>query len=101
MGYVRDEDYFGKEAGGMATEELINLLNQGVEVWNQWRAANPSKILDLNHAKLRGADLRGVNLRDVLLIEADLFGAHLHGADLRGANLNKAYMQCATLYGAK
>jgi hypothetical protein len=64
----------------MANEEHLEILKQGVNVWIEWRAANPSSKPELSHADLQGANLRGAMLR----------GANLHGADLRGANLRKA-----------
>ncbi|MBT6522726.1 MAG: toll/interleukin-1 receptor domain-containing protein [Rhodobacteraceae bacterium] len=84
----------------MADPKQVDLLRQGVEVWNQY-AQTVDKIdlswanlegLDLPRADLRRADLRWANLR-----RADLWGANLVGADLWGANLNQANLMLAFL----
>lgn len=68
----------GVEGGpGMAEPHQLEVLRQGVNAWNQWRAANPSVIVDLSYARLGNAVLRGARLDCALLCHADL-----HGADL-------------------
>ncbi len=62
----------------MANSEYLSLLNQGVEVWNQWRAKHPEIV---------SPDLSGASLVKLNLIEADLTGADLQGADFKGADL--------------
>jgi uncharacterized protein YjbI with pentapeptide repeats len=104
----------------MANEEHLEILRQGVEVWNRWREENPETIpdlsgtflhaadlsqADLGGANLRLADLRVTDLRRVDLGRADLYrailsGANLFVADLRGADLRQAYLTSADLYGA-
>jgi uncharacterized protein YjbI with pentapeptide repeats len=89
----------------MANPENLELLQQGVDVWNAWRAEQPSVLPDLSKAELRGANLAGANLTEANLIEADLSGANLIGADLsraklRGAKLSGANLSGAVLYGA-
>src|SRR5213595_1717525 len=84
----------------MANQEHINLLKQGVEVWNQWRIEHGDIQPDLSganlfkaslaHANLGEVDLRGANLFEARLYQADLFHANLGEADLRGANLFEA-----------
>jgi hypothetical protein len=46
----------------MANEEQLELLKQGVQVWNQWKRDHPEIGPDLRGADLGGADLGGVNL---------------------------------------
>jgi hypothetical protein len=114
----------------MANPEHLDLLRQGVEVWNAWRRKEPSIAPDFREANLRranlgGADLRGANLRRANLGGANLFladlretylsdanlggtnlggadlgGADLGGVDLRKANLTKANLTKANLSGA-
>jgi hypothetical protein len=86
----------------MANEEHIKLLEQGVEVWNRWRAENPDIRPDLRRAGLREANLWGSDLSRVDLSRADLSGAILggadfSGADLRAASLGEAYLSAADL----
>ena len=70
----------------MANPEHLALLQQGVDVWNAWRAKE-SSAADLIGADLIGADLSG----------ADLGKAYLRGANLRGANLSRANLSRANL----
>ena len=89
----------------MANEEHIDILKQGVEIWNQWREEHP-KILphisgvDLNEANLRGINLSNSNLSEANFIRTDFTEADLWGADLRGANLQGAYLSKANFSGA-
>jgi uncharacterized protein YjbI with pentapeptide repeats len=94
----------------VANPDHLELLQQGVDVWNAWRAKEPSirpdlRGADLTAAKLGGADLRDANLREANTIAADLSRANLRRAnlrkaDLRGANLSGANLTEATLSGA-
>ncbi len=93
----------------MANEEQLKILQQGVEVWNQWREEHPEEEIDLreanlhegnlSEANLRWANLNEANLRGVNLCEADLSGANLSGADLGWANLRWANLNEANLRG--
>jgi hypothetical protein len=91
----------------MANKEHLEILKQGVDVWNKWRKDNPDVVPDLSGATLIGANLSrynlsGVNLRGANLIDADLIDADLTFADLRGAILwgcignNKEIITCQT-----
>jgi uncharacterized protein YjbI with pentapeptide repeats len=96
----------------MANEEHLELIRQGVDVWNAWRAKENFDLrgaslaeanlreADLRRADLREADLRGASLVEADLRRADLRGADLRGADLRGADLFKANLIEADLCGA-
>ena len=44
----------------MAKQEHVDLLKQGIEVWNQWREKHPGIRPDL-----RGADLRNAECLDL------------------------------------
>jgi uncharacterized protein YjbI with pentapeptide repeats len=46
----------------MANQAHIDILNQGMDVWNRWREENPYVLVDLNGANLREVNLRGYNL---------------------------------------
>ncbi|MGZ4865502.1 MAG: hypothetical protein ACXV39_12880 [Halobacteriota archaeon] len=41
----------------MANQSHVQMLLQGVSVWNQWRAAYPEIMPDLSGAYLTGADV--------------------------------------------
>ena len=93
----------------MANQEQLEILKQGVEVWNQWRIMNPDTVIDLTDANLwkadliganlSGADLRGANLTFTKLYRADLSGCNLHGAAFSFADLGKADLSGADLTG--
>jgi uncharacterized protein YjbI with pentapeptide repeats len=97
----------------MANEAHVDLLKDGVAVWNAWRDENPDigrlpqtlfeKVSesiaeerglcpDLSDADLRSADFRLMNLG-----KADLSGTNLSDADLREANLRQANLSGANL----
>lgn len=88
----------------MAIPLHLELLSEGVEVWNQRRQDtlfNP----DLQRANLSGADLQSVNfrnadLRDANLRTSNLKQAILAQANLREANLDEAKLQQADLMAA-
>ena len=109
----------------MANQDQVDLLKQGVDVWNDWREDYPEIKIDLsdiglfnddNFATLFNVDLKGVNLRSANLSgsnfgranlsnanlrEADLIGADLSNANLREANLREADLIGVNLIGAK
>ena len=76
----------------MANDEDVARLRQGVAVWNDWRAQNPERLVDLRKAHLRGADLHGANLSRTDLCGAKLMEANLRGVDLRDAILRDAIL---------
>jgi uncharacterized protein YjbI with pentapeptide repeats len=81
----------------MAIEEQLEILQQGVDVWNIWRIQQPKTFIDLSGANLSRTDLRDANLRGVYLYEADLSGANLSGVHLINANLSAANLINANL----
>ena len=46
----------------MASEEHLQIIRQGVKVWNEWRKKNPELKPDLSVADLRRANLTAANL---------------------------------------
>jgi uncharacterized protein YjbI with pentapeptide repeats len=94
----------------MANEAHLAQLQQGVEAWNRWRAANPHIKPDLSEANLSEATLSRANLFRAQLVSTNLarayiFRAQLGRADLPGANLSHAnlfgtYLPRANLHGA-
>lgn len=105
----------------MANQKQLEILNEGVAVWNKWREKHPRASIDLSgislvtpdlsHANLAyadlsqsallGANLDKANLTGAVLIQADFEGASLNEADLNGAELDGAYFINAMLNGAK
>ncbi len=89
----------------MANQEYLDILLQGVEVWNKWRVRQFDVILNFSRADLARADLRGASLYKANLFEANLSEANLNGANLseailNGANLSEADLSYADLRGA-
>ena len=89
----------------MANQEHLAILQQGVEVWNQWRQKNPKVRPDLSRVNLIGANLRRAiltraDLKGAILTRADLRGAILIRADLRKADLRFASLEFTNLNGA-
>lgn len=91
----------------MANQEQLEILKQGVEVWNKWKKENFGVTIDLTGAELRhanlyeahlhGADLSGVDLSGAFLVGAHLGVAKLNGANLVEANLTNAELSIAEL----
>jgi uncharacterized protein YjbI with pentapeptide repeats len=107
----------------MANQRHLEILKQGVDAWNTWRAnhsfthlelATPVPTeqndslpgenhshVDLSNADLRGVDLVGANLHKANCFRTNFSGANLDKADLSEANLSYARLNEATLKGAK
>ena len=79
----------------MANQEHLDILKQGVKIWNQWREEHPEVKPDLSEAHLHGAKLVDANLS-----KTDLHHAHLDEADLSYAHLNEANLVEASLVEA-
>ena len=84
----------------MADEYQLELIKEGVEVWNNWRKKNGEVLVDLIGADLRDENLSRANLRDAILDTANLGGANFIGADMKGAKLRKVNLKRANLSGA-
>ncbi|MFN0111695.1 MAG: toll/interleukin-1 receptor domain-containing protein [Blastocatellia bacterium] len=84
----------------MANPEHLEIIEQGVEKWNQWRKENPHIKPDLFYANLTSADLSGANLTDAQLSAARLIQVNLTGADLSGVELIGADLITTDLSGA-
>lgn len=108
----------------MADAKQLDILRQGLQVWNQWRRNNGVLRADLSHADLTGVDLslmpslREADSRGLIpkgsswafianeIVGYEVYPLDLRNADLRGANLDGADLRCANctdsdLSGAK
>ena len=83
----------------MANPDHLKILQQGVEVWNDWRTKEPLVLPDLHEANLGKADLGDANLSEANLIRANLREARLIGATLSEANLSGADLRKAQCLG--
>lgn len=66
----------------MANQKHLEILKQGVEVWNEWREEYPQERPDLSEANLDNMNLSKINLANVNLDKATLRDAHLIEADI-------------------
>jgi hypothetical protein len=95
-------DSYSHWVNSMANQEHLDILKQGVEVWNKWRREHADIRPDFSMANLREitlsyADFSYANLQRTDLSGAYLSFAYLRGADLRGADLSSAYLRGAYL----
>jgi hypothetical protein len=95
---------------GMANQEHLDILRQGVDIWNLWRKNHPDIQPDLRDANLYKANLAGVdfnntnlkraNFNKVILTRATLIKASLNFANLSDGNLKAATFRKADLSDA-
>jgi hypothetical protein len=90
----------------MANQEHLEILKQGVDVWNQWRENNPWIIpdlwgVDLSDAQIPKINFQGVNLVDADFSNADLTQANFISANIRKGNFTKANLSRSVFQGAK
>ncbi len=83
----------------MANQKHLELLSQGVAVWNAWREEHPTIEADLREANLTSARLAGTTLTSAHLAGTTLTSAHLRGATLTSATLDGATLTDADLAG--
>lgn len=80
----------------MANPEHVEILKQGVDVWNKWREDNPKEIPDLSEYKITPANLKNTNVFNKKDKQVEL-----SGINFSGANLNYAKFYLCNLNGAK
>lgn len=79
----------------MANQEHLDILKQGVKIWNRWRKEHPEIQPDL-----KGADFTNANLSEALLSNTNLSEANLSRINLNFTFLYKANLSGANLHGA-
>lgn len=95
----------------MANPEHLEILKQGVEVWNKWREENPKirpnliradlRDENLSSLDLRNLDLRGTVFKNANLTSADLRNSYFNSADLRDAILTNANLINTNFFATK
>tara|TARA_R110001592_G_scaffold133960_5_gene349504 strand:+ start:341 stop:868 length:528 start_codon:yes stop_codon:yes gene_type:complete len=75
----------------------LSILEQGVDVWNQWREENPSSSTFFGCVDLSQTNLVGVNFSGTELASTDLSDTNLEAADLTGAIAVSAWFVGANL----
>src|SRR5437870_1491146 len=98
----------------MANREHLEILKQGVEVWNTWRKQKQERgdldlasyvihlldediTPDLSEVDLSGMTLSDADLSQAILRDSNLSGVNLHAASLVGADLSGACLRDAQL----
>jgi len=81
----------------MANEEHVAILEQGVEVWNDWRKNNPDIKPDLSSLNLDGKNLERIDFWETNLYQVSLIRTNLTGAKLRRSNLYEVDFSAANL----
>ncbi|MEM8484929.1 MAG: toll/interleukin-1 receptor domain-containing protein [Bacteroidota bacterium] len=84
----------------MANTAHLDILQQGVQIWNEWRKKNKDLRIDLREAQLNRFNLSNANLSGALMARAQLKGAKLLRTNLRGAKLTACNLSGADLTGA-
>ena len=82
----------------MANETHLNILKEGVAVWNAWRQSHQEIIPDLRDASFE--DLGFPTLNEIDLSRSDLRGLFAQFLYISGANLTKANLEDAKLWGS-
>src|SRR6266571_7412436 len=86
-----------EERNKMANQEHLDILNQGVDVWNEWREKHYELVPALDRIDLSWRNLSKANLRQTDLSWTNLSRAQLENADLSKATLQGAFLQEASL----
>lgn len=84
----------------MVNQKHLDILEQGVAKWNQWREEQVVIQPSFFGANLSDADLSDANLSNTFLNNVNFSGANLKGINLKGANLKGANFSDAYLSGA-
>lgn len=89
----------------MANQEQLDILDEGVDVWNHWRSKHRTAKIDLSGVDLSNLDLRNAFLGLANFSKSNLSnvyfgGTNLNEADLSDANLRDAIFRKANLKGA-
>lgn len=81
-------------------DEIIDILREGPDSWNEWRRKNPGVSTDFVGEDLSEMNLKGINLDEVNLTHAELFQTNLQNANLKKAVMRSADLSGASLVGA-
>jgi hypothetical protein len=84
----------------MANPEHLEILKQGVKVWNEWRSEHEDVQPDISHTNLSNTNLPEAYLLNANLNKANLLNANLFKAILLNTNLKHVNLRSANLRGA-
>ena len=78
----------------MKKEELLEILSQGVDYWNNWRQSNPSIEINLDDTSLENFKvLDGIDFSNASLINTEFYSNSLIGSNFTNANLELVIMR--------
>lgn len=107
---MRERARFLKRVFMMANPAHLDILKQGLAVWNTWRYRDWQTTPDLSNANLSSqnfrdmrlmhVDFRGANLSHAIFVQADCSSADFSGADLSSAVFSVANLCAANLTNA-
>jgi len=75
----------------------LEILRQGVKVWNMWRNQNRDVLIDLSGSDLSETDLSEVDLSGANLNHVNFFETHLNHAKITASKLHYANLCGASL----
>lgn len=84
----------------MANPEHVEILKEGVDVWNDWREENPKIKPDLSGRTIKSMDLNGIDLSLAKLRMTNFVRVSLKGANLKHANMTHAIIQLSDFENA-
>ena len=84
----------------MADQQHLDILKQGVDVWNKWREEYQNIEPDLSETDLRRTDLSKANFSKTNFSGTDFFKADLRETDLQRANLSRVDLSETNLFRA-
>jgi hypothetical protein len=74
----------------MAKQDHLDILDKGVDAWNEWARTTKEGRIDLSEADLSNRQLPGIQLVGAYLVGTNLDNAHLEDANLLGADLSRS-----------
>ncbi|MDJ0846473.1 MAG: pentapeptide repeat-containing protein, partial [Crocosphaera sp.] len=73
----------------MVNKKHLEILKEGVDVWNYWRFNHPDIEPDLSGVSFKGLDLANINLSQTDIRSANFIKTNLQGANLTDAKIGK------------
>lgn len=84
----------------MANPEHVEILKQGVGVWNEWRRENPDVDPDIKSGLFKNLILKGINFSRMDLTNTLFQGVNLEGANFKKTMLTRSSFLNSTILNA-
>ena len=82
----------------MANEEHLKILEQGIDVWNEWRRNNPQITPDLSNSNLEKFDLESADFSSTNLSRVEICNSNLKKVIFLNADLHKETLFIVILF---